>query len=131
LFGYERLPAMAKSRLPSAFWPLKRARVTGNSMAPTFEDGDLLLVQMFSGAPKEIPLRTVVLIERELQPGILYIKRIQKSHSGAYWVEGDNRDPDITELMSDSRVWGYLQANEIRGRVLLRIGPPRKRKTRG
>jgi hypothetical protein len=99
-------------------------------MAPTYLDGDVLLVQIFHGAPREIPLRTVVLVERELQPGIIYIKRIQKSHSGAYWVEGDNRDPNIKELMSDSRVWGYLQANEIRGKVLLKIWPIKKRRVR-
>jgi phage repressor protein C with HTH and peptisase S24 domain len=99
-------------------------------MAPTYLDGDVLLVQIFNGAPREIPLRTVVLIEREQQPGILYIKRIQKSHSGAYWVEGDNRDPEITELMSDSRVWGYLQAHEIHGKVLLKIWPIKKGKVK-
>lgn len=130
MFGYERLPAMAKSRLLSAIWPFKRARVTGNSMAPTYLDGDVLWVQIFKGAPREIPLRTVVLVEREQQPGILYIKRIQKSHSGAYWVEGDNRDPEITELISDSRVWGYLQAHEIHGKVLLKIWPIKKRKVK-
>jgi hypothetical protein len=54
-------------------------------------------------------------------PGIFFIKRIQKSHSGTYWVEGDNRDPDVEIRMSDSRTWGYIPANEIRGKVLLRL----------
>ena len=94
-------------------------------MAPTYRDGDVLLVRMFSEIPKEIPLLTVVLIERDLQPGVLYIKRIQKSHSGSYWVEGDNRDPELQERMNDSRSWGYLQAHEIRGKVILKIGSGR------
>ena len=102
-------------------WPYRRARVSGNSMEPTFSDGDVLLVRIFREVPIDLPLLTVVLIEREVQPGIIYIKRIQKSHGGAYWVEGDNRDPDIQGRMSDSKSWGYIQGHEIRGRVLFRL----------
>jgi phage repressor protein C with HTH and peptisase S24 domain len=90
-------------------------------MEPTFKDGDVLLVRIFKQIPVDIPLLSVVLIEREVQPGIFYIKRIQKSHGGAYWVEGDNRDPDIQGRMSDSKSWGYIQSHEIRGRVLFRL----------
>ena len=90
-------------------------------MAPTYRDGDVLLVKLYRQVPVDIPLLKIVLIEREVQPGILYIKRIQKSHSGAYWVEGDNRDEGIEELVKDSRSWGYIPAHEIRGIVLLMI----------
>ena len=129
---------MANFRAPGGFfkagrfsvksvWPFRRALVQGDSMAPTFRDGDHILVKMFSSVELDLPLLSVVLIEREAQPGIFYVKRIQKAHSGAYWVEGDNRDPEIQERMSDSRTWGYVQAHEIRGRVLLKIGSVRKR----
>lgn len=90
-------------------------------MEPTYRDGDVLLVRFFTQVPVDIPLRTVVLIEREVQPGIFYVKRIQKSHSGVYWVEGDNRETELQERMSDSRSWGYIPAHEIRGRVLFKI----------
>lgn len=90
-------------------------------MAPTFSDGDLLLVRWLESAPSELPLLTVVLIEREVMPGIIFIKRIQKSHSGAYWVEGDNRDPNVEARVNDSRSWGYLAAHEIRGKVLFKL----------
>jgi hypothetical protein len=76
---------------------------------------------MYREVPIDIPLLEVVLIERELQPGIFYIKRIQESHGGAYWVEGDNREEGIEELVNDSRSWGFVQAQEIRGRVLCRL----------
>ena len=90
-------------------------------MAPTFRDGDQVLVKLYREVPIDLPLLTVVLVEREVQPGIFYVKRIQKSHGGAYWVEGDNREPGIEELVKDSRSWGYIPAHEIRGRVIRRI----------
>jgi phage repressor protein C with HTH and peptisase S24 domain len=90
-------------------------------MAPTYRHGDLLLVRWFDSAPIDLPLLTVALIERDEMPGIFFIKRVQKSHGGAYWVEGDNRDPNVEPRVNDSRSWGYLAAHEIRGRVLLRL----------
>ena len=108
------------------FFGLRRVKVAGESMAPTYANGDILLVKWFDAVPSELPLTTVVVIEREEMPGVFFIKRIQKSHSGAYWVEGDNRDPEIEKRVNDSRTWGYIPAAEIRAKVLLRI-----RKTSG
>lgn len=97
-------------------------------MSPTYNHGDLLLVKWFTEVPSEIPLTKVVVIEREEMPGVFFIKRIQKSHSGAYWVEGDNREIDVSERMNDSRRWGYIPAHEIRGQVLLRLKSVNARK---
>jgi phage repressor protein C with HTH and peptisase S24 domain len=97
-------------------------------MSPTYDNGDVLLVRWLDGNPAELPLTTVVVIEREEMPGVFFIKRIQKSHNGAYWVEGDNRDPDVEKRMNDSRTWGYIPAHEIRGRVLLRLPKISERK---
>jgi phage repressor protein C with HTH and peptisase S24 domain len=110
------------------FLGLRRVRVSGNSMEPTFREGDVLLVRWFSEIAPELALCSVVVIERDELPGIFFIKRIQKSHSGAYWVEGDNRDPDVKNRMSDSRTWGYIPAHEIRGKVLLRLKRTSERK---
>jgi phage repressor protein C with HTH and peptisase S24 domain len=103
------------------FFGLHRVKVAGDSMAPTYCDSDILLVKWFAAVPAELPLTTVVVIEREEMPGVFFIKRIQKSHSGAYWVEGDNRDPEIEKRMNDSRTWGYIPAAEVRAKVLLRL----------
>lgn len=103
------------------FFGLRRVKVAGDSMAPTYRDGDILLVKWFDYVAAELPLTTVVVIEREEMPGVFFIKRIQKSHSGAYWVEGDNRDPEIEKRVNDSRVWGYIPAADIRAKVLLRL----------
>ena len=100
---------------------LKLVKVSGSSMDPTYSDGDVVLVRWFSQLASELALGTVVVIERDELPGIFLIKRIQKSHSGLYWVEGDNRQTDIQELMNDSRKWGYIKAHEVRGKVLFRL----------
>jgi len=105
----------------SGFLGIKRVRVSGESMEPNYSDGDVLLVRWFNSAAPTIQLGTVVVVERDQMPGVFFIKRIQKSHGNAYWVEGDNRDPDVEKRMNDSRSWGFIGAHEIRGKVLFRI----------
>jgi hypothetical protein len=57
----------------------------------------------------------IVVIERDDQPGIQYIKRITKIEKKRFWVEGDNSEPSI-----DSRSWGFLTRKEIIGKFLFR-----------
>ena len=98
--------------------------VEGDSMNPTFKRGDWLLVKYFSTSsePRGAKVGRILLIEREEQPGAIYIKRLvdirgdsPNRHHKTYWVEGDNRS-----LSEDSRTWGALNGEEIIGRVLLR-----------
>jgi len=99
------------------------AEVEGQSMAPTFNRGDWLLVRRFpSTSMPRVRVGDVLLIERESQPGALFIKRLTgirgdspNRHYPTYWVEGDNR-----ELSQDSRSWGALDGEEIVGKVLFR-----------
>jgi signal peptidase I len=87
-------------------------------MAPTFKDGDWLLVSWLEdGLPPlvgERILGKVVVVEREERPGIFLVKRLQKSHGGKFWVEGDNQES------TDSRTWGWIPSTEVVGVVLLR-----------
>lgn len=89
-------------------------------MQPTYSDGDWLFVLWMQQTPNRVPLGSIAVIEREHHPGILMIKRIQKTHAGNYWVEGDASDS------TDSRAWGWVAPSEIVGRVLFRY---RKAKT--
>ena len=93
-------------------------RVSGSSMSPTYRDGDWLVVSWFEGglAPLvgERILGKVVVVEREERPGIFLVKRLQKSHGGNFWVQGDNDES------TDSRSWGWIPANEVVGVVLFR-----------
>ena len=94
-------------------------KVSGGSMLPAYRDGDWLFVSWIDGAAaldavgKSI-LGKVVVIEREEKPGIFLVKRVQKFHSGKYWVEGDANES------TDSRSWGWITPEEIVGVVLFR-----------
>ena len=87
-------------------------------MAPTFKDGDWLLVSWFDGTLPPLVgeriLGKVVVVEREERPGIFLVKRLQKSHGGKFWVQGDNQES------TDSRTWGWIPSTEIVGVVLFR-----------
>lgn len=91
-------------------------------MQPTFNPLDWLLVHYGFFGKKFLLLRlgAVVLIERERQPGIFYLKRISEIAVDAdgeksYYVRSDK------ESGTDSRTWGYLSENEIIAKVLTRI----------
>ena len=106
----------------SGFSILGRVIVEGTSMQPTYNPRDWLLVYYGFRGNKRLLLRLgdAVVIEREQQPGIFYIKRISeikldKSGQESFFVRSDN------ESGTDSRTWGYLSKNEIIGRVVTRI----------
>ena len=99
--------------------------VEGDSMEPTFRRGDWLLVRRLTPSfdPQRIQLGDVLLIERELQPGAIVIKRLKEirgdspnRHYKSYWVEGDN-----SLYSQDSRAWGAVMGIEIVGKVLFRV----------
>ena len=95
-------------------------------MAPTFKDGDWLLVSWLDGGLAPLVgdriLGKVVVVEREERPGIFLIKRLQKSHGGNFWVQGDNDES------TDSRTWGWIPGNEIVGVVHFRYHKGRIKK---
>ena len=94
-------------------------------MSPTYKDGDWLLVSWFPAGLTSVLgdriLGKVVVLEREERPGIFLVKRLQKSHGGIYWVQGDNDES------TDSRTWGWIPGNEIVGVVRMRIKKNRVR----
>ena len=109
---------------PYRLAPYRLAKVSGDSMAPTYKSGNRVIVKMFSDIPRDISIDDVVLIERDLMPGIFFIKRVTKKAGDSYWVEGDNTDPEVLTRMNDSRIWGLIKRDEIKGRLLFK----RKRK---
>ena len=99
-----------------------RVIVEGTSMQPTYNPLDWLLVHYGFFGKKYLYLRVgnVVVIERESQPGIFYIKRIaeiaiDKDGKKSYYVLSDNI------AGTDSRKWGFLSQAEIIGNVITRI----------
>ena len=103
-----------------------RVIVEGTSMQPTYSPLDWLLVHYGFFGKKYLFLSpgNVVVIERETQPGIFYVKRIseisidnsgEKKGKKSYYVLSDN------EAGTDSRKWGALSEAEIIGKVITRI----------
>lgn len=99
-----------------------RVIVDGTSMQPTYNPLDWLLIYKGGLAGKFLFLRpgSVVVLEREKQPGIFYIKRISEiaidsEGRESYFLLSDN------EAGTDSRKWGWLSQAEIVGKVIMRI----------
>ena len=110
-------------------------RVEGNSMTPTYNDGDWLMARWanYSLASNQLTkllhsLRLLsslavgdaVVIEREEQPGIYYVKRIAdvrepECELPMIYVLSDN--PEGT----DSRTWGWLPLPYVKARVEFRV----------
>lgn len=96
-----------------------RVEIEGRSMEPTFKSGQKIWVRLFRSNPSQeevIQMRgQVILVEREEYPGIFLLKRLEKVHGKLIWVEGDNKDPVIADLQHDSRKFGWLPLESIRG----------------
>lgn len=107
------LPSMSKF----GSFGLGTVAVAGNSMAPTLNKGDWLVV--FWADEPALKAQKVYVIERADRPGIFVIKRLLEigsgENSGKVWVEGDN------QASTDSREWGWIPENELRARVLFRF----------
>jgi len=101
-----------------AHLPFRTIAVSGDSMSPTYNDGDWLLFRRLSRVEMNGAQRLVgkvVVIERESYPGILLIKRVMRADENGLWVEGDNK-----EASTDSRTWGVITPQEVVGLVALR-----------
>lgn len=96
-------------------WRLRRVLVQGPSMAPTLRHGDQVLVLFGARRPRP---GTVVVVS--LPDGTLAVKRLARvDGEGRVWVEGDNPFGS-----TDSMTLGFLPAEALRGKVLLRVWPP-------
>jgi len=118
----------------------RSVRVVGQSMAPTYNDGDWLLFRTIRLSSQSTKGREkirkisgkVVLIRRqafgwitgdESPRDVLQVKRVTKIDATGgisgdefgIWVEGDNK-----EASTDSRQWGALKPVEVVGVSLLR-----------
>ena len=94
-------------------------QVMGNSMLPTFADGDRILIKYRTSDLQPIHQGDVVMIERE---GETMLKRIVRYEIGGHTgqgmvtVEGDNKEESI-----DSRHWGAIPSRYVKARVIRKI----------
>jgi nickel-type superoxide dismutase maturation protease len=94
------------------------ADVAGDSMAPTLNSGDVVLVR-WGG---KVAVGDVVVARRPDRPDLLVIKRIVRREGTRWWIEGD--DPQRSD---DSRIFGPVDQHGVVARVLVRWRPGRPR----
>jgi phage repressor protein C with HTH and peptisase S24 domain len=97
--------------------------VEGDSMEPTYSAGDWLMGRWadykLTGLNR-IKAGDVVVIERDEQPGIFYVKRVSETRSSAgevpaLFVLSDN------SAGTDSRSWGWLPITSVRAKIAFRM----------
>ena len=97
--------------------------VEGDSMEPTYSAGDWLMGRWakykLTGLNR-IKVGDVVVIERDEQPGIFYVKRISETRTSGgqmptIFLSSDN------EAGTDSRTWGWLPITAVRAKIQFRM----------
>jgi len=97
--------------------------IEGDSMEPTYSAGDWLMGRWanykLTGWNK-VNVGDVVVIERDEQPGIFYVKRITEvrgveTESAAIYLLSDN------DAGTDSRQWGWLAISCVRAKIQFRM----------
>lgn len=94
-----------------------RYAVSGNSMAPSIPHGAWLVVQW----PARVLPGDVVLVRDPREPSRTLLKRIFEVTPDGLDVRGDNR-----EESTDSRHFGPVRPDAVRGRVRFQYWPPRR-----
>ena len=96
---------------------LAAVRIVGPSMEQHLRNGDVHLVALRS----RVKTGDVVLLSHPNRPDLLTVKRIVRREEDGWWVEGDNLDES-----TDSRHFGAVPEDLIRGRIVLRLRPLRR-----
>jgi nickel-type superoxide dismutase maturation protease len=85
--------------------------VSGHSMWPSLDDGQLIDFQEFND--QELSIGDVVVFTHPFNSKLVMVKRIQKiNQKGDLWVVGDNPDPTASE---DSHNFGFISKNNVLG----------------
>jgi len=118
--------------VPLRMWVAQPFIVHGQSMDPTFKNGDYLIVDEISYKFTEPKKGDVIIFRYPNDPSKFFIKRIIglpnqmldvegktiSLENEEYFVLGDNRPAS-----SDSRVWGPVDKSLIIGKAILRLWP--------
>jgi len=103
--------------------PLGRLRVAGESMVPTLLPGDRVVVWRGVGPwrPAIRPGDLVAVVDPR-QPDRIMVKRVARLAGSDIFVEGDN-----AAASTDSRHFGPVGPDALRGRVVYRYHPEERR----
>jgi phage repressor protein C with HTH and peptisase S24 domain len=100
----------------------------GDSMEPTYRSGDWLLGRWAKYSLtgwNRIKVGDVVVVERDEQPGIFYVKRVSETrasggHMPTIYLLSDN------PAGTDSRTWGWLPITAVRAKIEFRMKKARR-----
>jgi signal peptidase I len=129
--GRRNLGAWTAAALVGSLWWVRRrpfrVAVEGDSMAPALRPGEFLVAVRFR--PGRTPVGSVVVVEDPRRPGFELVKRLTgvpgdvadgvPRGAGEYWVAGARPDRS-----TDSRTFGPVRAEQLRGVVRFRYWPP-------
>jgi signal peptidase I len=98
-------------------------KVSGNSMTPTYRSGDAVLAarRWIAGPIREGDVVICRLPEHIPSPPGYLVKRVTSMGDGKVHVQGDG------ERSYDSRVFGAIPQDCVRGRVIARLTPAHRR----
>ena len=97
-----------------------RFRVEGESMLPTYAEGDQVLVNPHAWKHNSPEPKEIVLLEHPGEPGFYLIKRISHiDQQGRFFVVGDNPSQS-----TDSRDFGPVAATCLLGKVVGKVSCP-------
>ena len=105
--------------LRKLFCRFKLMRVVGDSMSPTFDSGELVVVDESAFNPDE-PRRGELVAARPVRLGGKAIVKRVTGLPKERFVVGDCEDNSL-----DSRRLGPLKCRELLGRVCLQLWPPK------
>ena len=91
--------------------------VAGQSMEPTFRDGDWLLVRRLRRPPRA---GEVVVARDPREPERLLVKRVRSVAPDGVTIQGDHADPAES---TDSRQFGPIPVSAVIGQPILRYAP--------
>lgn len=94
--------------------PLLRVQVEGDSMLPFLQPGDRLLVWR----TRRIRPGDIAVAGDPRDPSRTLVKRVKSVHDDGVVLQGDNRDAS-----TDSRAFGALPPNAMKGRAVYRYAP--------
>ena len=90
--------------------PISRFTINGKSMLPTLQPGQNVLSVNWFYKPKVGEIVVVEVNGKEM------VKRVQKVDGRHIFVEGDNK-----EESTDSRYFGPISRDQIKGKVIYRL----------
>ena len=87
-----------------------KVKIKGDSMWPTFSDGDVIACEHYEG--QSVSVGDLVVFTHPFKNGVTCVKRVKSLTEKGYFVEGDNPDPLASE---DSHNFGTVDKSAILG----------------